>query len=202
MNTQYNKYFYLLKENDLDNKSSDQIEESLRKAGLDVLCNKSEEYLLDDIRDYLNNIITLESTSVKDPNIHLITNRQFLKHMFENYHFFSVNDNFSISKYFNKILEINQSLSFEIKIRASEILFGKPYFNKIIENLNTDEQLILSKILKIDISSFKKDLEDYITKKIVENINTIKNVENMEKFVKKEMKRYTLIYFTNLKKID
>ena len=120
--------------------------------------------------------------------------------MFENYHFFPVNDNFSISKYFNKILEINQSLSFEIKIRASEILFGKPYFNKIIENLNTDEQLILSQILKIDISSFKKDLEDYITKKIIENINTIKNVENMEKFVKEEMKRYTLIYFTNKKK--
>lgn len=202
MNTQYNKYFYLLKENDLDNKSSDQIEESLRKAGLDVLCYKSEEYLLDGIKDYLNKIITLESSSVKDPNIHLITNRQFLKHMFENYHFFSVNDELSISKYFNKILEINQSLSFEIKIRASEILFGKPYFNKIIENLNTDEQFILSQILKIDISSFKKDLEDYITKKIVENLHTIKNVENMEKFVKEEMKKYTLIYFTNKKKID
>jgi hypothetical protein len=190
MNKQYNKYFYLIKENDLDNKSSDKIEESLRKAGLNVLCNKSEEYLLDNVKDYLNKIIIIEPCSVKNPNTRFITHRQFLKHMFENFHFFSVNGNLSISTYFNKILEINNSLSFEIKIKASEILFGKPYFNKIIENLNTDEQLILSKILK---------LEDYITKKIFENLHTI---DNIEIFVKEEMRKYTLKYFTNKKKID
>ena len=200
MNTQYNKYFYLLKENDLDNKSSDQIEESLRKAGLDVLCNKSEEYLLDDIEEYLNKTLIIEPSSVKDPNIRIIKYRDFLQHMFKNYNFFLESNNLSISKYLNRILETHNCLSFEIRIRASEILFGKPYFNKILENLNTNEQLILSQILKIDISSFKKDLEDYITKKIVENLHTIKNVENMEKFVKEEMKKYTLIYFTNKKK--
>lgn len=201
MNTQYNKYFYLLKENDLYNKSLYQIEESLRKAGLDVLCNKSEKYLLDDIEEYLNKTLVIEPSSVKDPNIRIIKYRNFLQHMFKNYYFFLENNNLSISKYLNRILETHNSLSFEIRIRASEILFGKPYFNKILENLNTNEQLILSQILKIDFSSFKKKLEDHITKRIVENLNKIENIENMEKFVKEEKRKYTLKFFSN-KKID
>jgi hypothetical protein len=195
MNTQYKKYVYLLEENDLDDKTTDEIEKCIRQGLIDIFCNKNEEYLTDEWKEYLNNKITYESNSVQNPIFKTYSYKQYLKTLFTNVQFTVENNEESIIDFLNEIFK-KETIKLEIRIRVSQLLFGDDYKEKIFSQLSGNEISQCCKIFNIDEKELHKKIIEHMRLFVLQYTH-IHDTNSLKEIIMKEMKRYTNELFAN-----
>ena len=168
-----NKYFYLLEQNDLVGIENKIIEESIRQSGLDTLCNKPDEYLSDNLKQYLNKCITLESNSIRNPTMKTYTYRQYITYIFKNANLFSHDNKFCLTDFIDFIYEKSDFIKLELRLRASKILFGNYYFKKTIYQLNTNEINIFCQICNVSVETMTEAILKYKNEIMYKYLNDI-----------------------------